>query len=99
MKITSEKAIAVLKNWGWNEGEQEEIVAFLAQNDMIQDAEAEVLSDMISYRLTLTKKGIKTYQKWCQKHGYTPKLRSGNQLVIDDQDPSSVENTLEEWRG
>lgn len=94
--------INTLKNWGFNTGEFDEIVVYLAQNQMICGAHAvihvgNVYDPMITYYLLLTEDGINEYEKWCQENGYKPNLKEGNLLTMDDEDEESVKNTLEEW--
>lgn len=102
MEITKDMVIRTLANWGWNEGEFEEVIVELAQNadEMIETTDAKIYDDMISYTLALTEKGVETHGKWCQKHEYTPNLKGKKKnilLFVDDDFSESIKNTLEEW--
>ena len=97
-----DKIVRTIKNWGYNEGELEEIIVQLAEHaeDSILSANARVCEDeQISYELTLTKKGVQLYENWCSKNDLTPMLTgNGNVLLFADQNKDSVQNTLEEWK-
>lgn len=101
-KPTHSQVVKTLREWGYNDGEFEEVVASLAQRaELISYATAEIHSNHISYRLDLTKAGREFFENWCAENGYTRlelKGQAHNILIFDDEDEESVQNTLDEWK-
>ena len=87
-------ALEVLQDWGYNEGEFEELVNILANNQGFKRLQASYDPDAekISYEYELSKHGEQIAMEWAKKNGCTCIDSRGE---IEDLNENSIENTLE----
>ena len=87
-------ALEVLQSWGYNEGEFEELVNILANNQGFKRLQASYDPDAekISYEYELSENGEQIAMEWAKKNNCSCIDSRGE---IEDLNESSIENTLE----
>lgn len=101
-RFRGEVVLNVLKDWGYSEGEFEEIAQKLARwPKCVYIAEAlhygeEEGRPRIGYFLELSRRGVKLYKAWCKRHDRQSMLagKLENILIFVDDSNGSVEESL-----
>jgi len=94
LDISFEQIENTLKGWGYNSGEFEELVVWLAIYDGFYNIQVELNNKTLTYWYTLNRKGRRIANVWAKLHKKTPIPSQGH--FWDESIESSL-RTLEEW--